>query len=200
MRTRTERESTMLKPETNYKLYMHLYSLTKGKKNNMLHYHDIILCLLPFVVYSWHAMNPAKSAARWMFSDTKLICILQMPVAMTMYTQKRGQEANCIHVKQVADAKKIEHLLVNLPLIRSSIIAAFACSVFKFYCNLMERKQEYKANYDNLNYQYKKASRDDKLTSKAFAPGVLSLRLGADVRRPTYTCPKPPFPSFLSSL
>ena len=38
----------------------------------MLHYHDIKVCLLPFVVYSWHAMNPAKSAARWMFHRNKV--------------------------------------------------------------------------------------------------------------------------------
>lgn len=38
----------------------------------MLHYHDIVLRLLPFVVYSWHAMNPAKSAARWMFYTNKV--------------------------------------------------------------------------------------------------------------------------------
>jgi hypothetical protein len=28
-------------------------------------YHDIILSQLPFVVYSWYAMNSAKSAAGW---------------------------------------------------------------------------------------------------------------------------------------
>jgi hypothetical protein len=37
-----------------------------------------------------------------------------MPVAMTMYTEKQGKEANCTHVKQVAEARKIRTLTCKL--------------------------------------------------------------------------------------
>jgi hypothetical protein len=56
-------------------------SMLGNMKGQSLHayYHDIILSLLPFVVYSWHAMNSTKSAAVWMFNiDTKVTSKFQL--------------------------------------------------------------------------------------------------------------------------
>lgn len=39
-----------------------------------------------------------------------------------------------------------------------------------------------------------------KYTSRAPGPVVRSLGFIGDTRRPTYTCPNPPFPNFLSIL
>jgi len=66
-----------------------LYTMIRNMKKERFHayYHDIILSLLPLVVYSWYAMNSTKS-------------------------------------------------VVHLPLVGGTIVATFAGSMFKFYCNL----------------------------------------------------------------
>ena len=45
-----------------------LYMMIRNMEERLhAYYHDIILSLLPLVVYSWYAMNSTKSAAGCMF-------------------------------------------------------------------------------------------------------------------------------------
>jgi hypothetical protein len=90
------------------------------------YYHDIILSLLPLVVYSWYAMNSAEGAAGCMFYKNTRV---------NMQIQSHAKEKNVENCAR--EIGQNCHLLVHLPLIGSTIVATFAGSMFKFYCNLV---------------------------------------------------------------
>ena len=168
-----------------------LYTMIRNMKKERFHayYHDIILSLLPLVVYSWYAMNSTKSAAWCMFyKNTRINMQIQL--------QSRQRE-------KCRKWCKRNRTKWSLTCTLATRRGHHSCNLCWFDVQILLQpsvNQSMNTDATTIASNYKWSSRKGVQTSKAFAPGVLSLTLGGEIRQPTYTCPNPPFPSFLSSL
>jgi hypothetical protein len=147
--------------------------------------HDVKLSLLSFVVYPWDTMVPTKSAAKGTHKQHRLNVPQEITRTIKYYVNWKDIN-NSILTCKLATHKELQ-----------------SCNLCWIGVQISVQPNKYRSmKIDGttffpvptlINY-------GDIVTSKAFEPGLRSLRRGAEIRRPTYTCPNPPFPSFLSSL
>ena len=103
-----------------------LLIITNGKYVNANIYHDVVVTLATLEVNPWHTMTAAKHTVQTE-DKVKVKPHIQHDFSIRMtHKSKQIKEK-----KKQTNKHKTEGSLINLPLIRRSILTTFATSMFK---------------------------------------------------------------------